>query len=93
MIDHAGYATASLLLAALEKTGGDSTYEKLRPAFLELSVDTIIGPVSFDRDGIAIANRYIYEVKKVNGEYIFQVIETIPKQMPIEPPPDKKLRD
>jgi len=69
-IDAHGYIDADLLLAALEKTGG---------AYRELSVDTINGLVSFDSDGIAIADRYIVEAREVNGEYVWEAISTIPQ--------------
>ena len=76
-IDAHGYIVTSMLLAALEKTGGDTTFETLQSAYREISFDTINGPVSIDSDGIAISNRYIVEARKVDGEYVWEAIATI----------------
>ena len=77
-IDAHGYIIISMLLTALEKTGGDTTFEKLQSAYREISFDTINGPASIDSDGIAISNRYLAEARKVDGEYVWEAISTFP---------------
>jgi branched-chain amino acid transport system substrate-binding protein len=78
-IDAHGYIVVSMLLTALEKTGGDATFEKLQSAYREISFDTINGPVSIDSDGIAVSNRYIVEAREVDGEYVWEAFATIPQ--------------
>lgn len=73
--DHANsYTATSIVLAALEATKGDTTYEKLKQAILGLRMETPQGPLSFTPSGIAITNRYICEARVVKGAYVWDPI-------------------
>jgi branched-chain amino acid transport system substrate-binding protein len=71
-----GYEAASIALAALEATGGDTTPEKLRRAILGLKLETPCGPVSFTPEGYAIRDYTIVQAKMVDGEYAWVPIYT-----------------
>jgi branched-chain amino acid transport system substrate-binding protein len=72
----AGYNVASIILAALEVTGGDTTHKRLREAILGLKIETPQGPLSFTPTGICVTNRYVGEARKVGGEYDWWPIKT-----------------
>ena len=78
-MDGFAYACMSIYLAGLEATGGDARLEVLRPAILKLNVDTPVGPVSFSSNGYALSNRYLAEVKVIDGEYVWEPFRTIEK--------------
>jgi branched-chain amino acid transport system substrate-binding protein len=67
------YDAASIAIAALEATGGDTDPEKLRKAIMNTKLDTPSGPLSLNRKGIGIRNMYAVEIKKVEGEYSWVV--------------------
>lgn len=60
------YAVGENILAALEDTGGDASVDALRDALDGKELDTIIGPASYDAEGIAASNRTV--VKSVKGD-------------------------
>ena len=70
------YAITLAILAALQATGGDDTYDKLWPALLKVNIDTPQGPLSISPEGIAVTNGYIAELKKKDGRYYWQAIKT-----------------
>ena len=70
------YSVTKAILAGLEATGGDDSFEKLRPAILKIKIDTPQGPLRFGPEGIAITNNYIAEVKKKNDQYYLDAIKT-----------------
>lgn len=74
----ATYTVASIVLAALETTKGDTTYENLNQTILNLKLDTPLGPLSFTPSGVAVTNRYIVEARKIDGEYVWEPIYTYP---------------
>ncbi len=75
--DHASsYVAASVVVAALEATGGNTNYKKLDKAINSLKMDTIQGPLYFTSDGIAVTNRYITVAKKENGRYFWDPVFT-----------------
>jgi len=63
------YTMAKVILAGLEATGGDDTFDKLWPAILALKIDTPQGPLSFTPEGVAITDMYVTQAEKVDGEY------------------------
>lgn len=63
------YTMAKVVLAGLEATGGDDSFDKLWPAILALEIDTPQGPLSFTPEGVAITNMYVTQAEKVDGEY------------------------
>jgi len=64
------YTLGKILLAALEATGGDESYEKLWPAILNVNIRSADGPVSFAPNGVAITDMYITTAEKENGKYV-----------------------
>jgi len=75
-VNTVGYITTSVLLAGLEATGGDDSFDKLHAAILGLKMDTPQGPLSFTPRGVAILNEYAVEMKNVNGAYAWVVMDT-----------------
>jgi branched-chain amino acid transport system substrate-binding protein len=65
--DGTNYLLFKTLLEGLKKTGGDAKLDKLRPAILGLSQDTIAGPVAWSKNGFALSNRYLATVTKAPG--------------------------
>ena len=63
------YTMAKVVLAGLEATGGDDSFDKLWPAILALEIDTPQGPLSFTPEGVAITDMYVTQAEKVDGEY------------------------
>jgi branched-chain amino acid transport system substrate-binding protein len=74
-----GYEAATIVLAALEATKGDTDPEKLRAAILKLKLDTPLGPVSFTPSGVAVRDTHIVEAKKVGDEYAWVSIKKYPQ--------------
>lgn len=75
------YVDTSIILAGLEATGGDASFDKLRPAILGLQIETPQGPTSFTPSGHAVVNRYILEVKYIDGRYVLDPIRMYPNQV------------
>lgn len=73
------YSITRALLAGLEATGGDDSFDKLWPAMLNVKIDTPQGPLSFGPEGVAITNGYIVEVAKKDGKYYLNPIKTYEK--------------
>ncbi|MGA2108767.1 MAG: ABC transporter substrate-binding protein [Syntrophorhabdales bacterium] len=72
-----GYADASVFLAALEKTKGDTSFDKLKKAIQELKMDTPQGPLSFDPNLVGRSNAHICDIQKVGGEWVWHTIKTV----------------
>jgi branched-chain amino acid transport system substrate-binding protein len=70
------YAITRAILAALESTGGDDSYDKLWPAMLKVKIETPQGPLSVSKEGIAITDGYIAELKKAGGKMYWDPIKT-----------------
>jgi branched-chain amino acid transport system substrate-binding protein len=64
------YTLGKIVLAGLEKTKGDDSYEKLWPAIVSLKIKSADGPVSFTSDGVAITNMYITTAEKKGDNYV-----------------------
>ena len=72
------YTLAKVILAALEATGGDDSYDKLWPAILKVKINSADGPVSFASNGVAITNMYVTTAIKENGKYVLSApLDTI----------------
>lgn len=80
------YVTFGTLLAGLQKDGGDPSLDKLRPAILGMTEDTVSGPVSFSKNGMALSNRYLSTVSQANGKYFWKTTRTFTK---VRDPRDK----
>ena len=70
------YAITKAILAALEMTGGDDSYDELWPALLKVKIETPQGPLSVSKEGVAITDGYIVELKKKDGKYYWDPIKT-----------------
>jgi branched-chain amino acid transport system substrate-binding protein len=63
------YTLTKVILAGLEKTGGDDSFDKLWPAVVSLKMNTPAGPLSFTPEGVAITNMYVTQAEKVGDKY------------------------
>ncbi len=73
------YAITRTILAALQATGGDDSFDKLWPALLNVKIHTPQGPLEVSPEGVALVNNYIAEVKKKDGTYYWDPIKTYEK--------------
>lgn len=73
---YAGYEAASIALAALQATGGDTDPNKLKQAILGVKMETPKGLVSFTPQGMGISDLYIFNVvKTAEGIYQYKPIK------------------
>jgi branched-chain amino acid transport system substrate-binding protein len=81
------YITVQTFLAAAEATGGDTSPAKLIPAWRNVKVTTPLGVLSFDKDGVAIGDLYVFEFEKdaATGVYYWEMVKSYP-QIPIRTP-------
>jgi len=70
------YAITRTILAALQATGGDDSYEKLWPALQKVKIDTPKGPLAVSPEGVALVDNYIVELKKKDGKFYWDPIKT-----------------
>jgi len=63
------YTLTKVILAGLEKTDGDVSFDKLFPAITSLKMNTPAGSLSFGPEGIAITPMYVTEAVKVGDVY------------------------
>jgi branched-chain amino acid transport system substrate-binding protein len=68
-----GMGAAQVAVAALEKTGGDTTPEKLREALME-PVDTVMGHIEFTKDRCGINPIHIV---KIQPDFSYKVLKSI----------------
>jgi branched-chain amino acid transport system substrate-binding protein len=78
MVHSTAYSVVSIYLAGLEATGGDASFDALRPAILGLQIDTPHGATSFSRSGFAVTPRYMVEAKIIEGLYVWEPFKTYP---------------
>ncbi|MBR0680451.1 ABC transporter substrate-binding protein [Roseomonas eburnea] len=76
-----GYACGQVLRAATERTGGDPTdWARTRQALFDAPVDTAFGRMPFDpRNGQAILDIHVHEVRSAPGGVINTVVHTYPQ--------------
>jgi branched-chain amino acid transport system substrate-binding protein len=70
----AAFATTQVALEALKKAGGDTSPQALRKALSEVSLNTVRGPISFNKDRVAVFTCFVVKVDKdlvprVVGQY------------------------
>ena len=70
------YIITLTILAALQATGGDDSYDKLWPALKKVKIDTPQGPLAVSKEGIALVDNYIVELKKKDGKFYWDPIKT-----------------
>ncbi len=73
-----GWAAAQVLEATLEGMEGEATPQKIAEALPEVSIEAPRGPLEFDDYGQAVYDVYIREVVERDGEYVNDVIDSIP---------------
>ncbi len=81
-----GFAAASAVVAALQKTGGSTDTEKLIAAMEGMSFDTPKGPMTFRKeDHQALQDMYAWRIKKdAKDNDVLELVATIPaKDMPL----------
>jgi len=71
----AAYATAQVALEAIRKAGGDTSPQAISKALAGVSLNTIRGPISFNKDRVAVFTCYIVKIGKdlvprVVGQYV-----------------------
>jgi branched-chain amino acid transport system substrate-binding protein len=70
------YEAASIFLAGVEKTKGDTSFEKLKSSILSLKLETPQGPMFFDSNGVGRSNTHVCDIQKVNGVWAWHNIRT-----------------
>ncbi len=74
------YVMAKVVLAGLDKTGGDVNVDKLYPTIIATKMDTPSGPLSWCKEGVAITDMYVTQAEKVGDKYeISAPIATVPQ--------------
>ncbi len=63
------YTLMKVMLAGLEGTGGDDSFDALWPVILDLELNTPAGPLSFSPEGCAITLGYVTQAEKVGNVY------------------------
>jgi branched-chain amino acid transport system substrate-binding protein len=82
----AGEVSYDMFLAAVKSTNGDTTPAKVNDALHKVKADTPAGTYSFNADGLAVGDLYIFEVVKLpNGTYDYGVKFKYP-QIPLDAP-------
>ena len=62
------YEQMSFLLAGLKATNGDTNPDVLLPAIRKQKLSLPCGTISYNPDGVAIGDKYIVKVEKVEGK-------------------------
>ena len=70
------YIITSMFLSALEKTKGETSFDKLKKAILSLKMDTPEGPMFIDPNMVVRANKHICDIEKVNGVWVWHTLKT-----------------
>ena len=71
-----GYDSASIVITALEATGGDTSYAKLKDALYATKMSTPYGPRWFNSDRIGLSVPRAIKVEKQANEYVPKVVKT-----------------
>jgi branched-chain amino acid transport system substrate-binding protein len=71
-----GYEIASVFLAAVQATGGDTTPEVINDAIRKVKIDLPSGMTSFTDDGVGIGDLHILQAQKVGGNVVWESIFT-----------------
>jgi len=74
-LENNSYCVAKAILTGLEATGGDDSFDKLRPAVLASKIDTPQGPLAWTKSGIGLCNGYIAQAKLKDGTWIWDPIK------------------
>ncbi len=71
-----GYDTATIIISALEATGGDTSPKKLRDAIYATKIDTPYGPRWFNSDRIGLSVPRVVKTEKTADGYLPKVVKT-----------------
>jgi branched-chain amino acid transport system substrate-binding protein len=88
-----GYDAASVAVAALEATKGDTTPDKLKKAIGAVKIDLPTGPFSFSPSRYGMRSIYMLKAEMVGGKPQWKIIKKYaaePEKLPI-PPSSKKM--
>jgi len=67
------YTVMHVIVDGVEASGGDTSLEGLRSALSGLPLDTVIGPATYDADGIASSNRTVVTAAQADdGTYVWE---------------------
>jgi len=75
-LSYGGYTTVQMALAALEKTGDDTSPEAIAKALDAIEFQAMLGTIRFGEARIGTTNNVTYKHAKVNGQIVPQVIGT-----------------
>ncbi|UCF08313.1 MAG: ABC transporter substrate-binding protein, partial [Thermoplasmata archaeon] len=78
-LENNSYCITKTILAGLEATKGDESFDKLWPEVVKVKLNTPQGPLSYTPDGVAITDGYIVEAKVVDGRYVWDPIKVYPQ--------------
>jgi len=70
-----GYSLTKLVLAGLEATGGDDSFDKLLPAIKKIKLKTPQGSLSLTDKGVGIIDVYITKADKRDGQYMLEPLK------------------
>lgn len=71
------YTVMKVIAAGAAASGGDTSVEALRTALSGMALDTVIGPATYDANGIASSNRTVVKAAKADdGTYIWEPVKT-----------------
>jgi branched-chain amino acid transport system substrate-binding protein len=71
------YTVMNVILEGVAASDGDTSLEGLRTALSGLALDTVIGPASYDADGIASSNRTVVLAAEADdGTYVWDPVKT-----------------
>lgn len=79
------YITVQTFLAAAKATNGDVKPSTLIPAWRKIKIETPLGTVSFDKDGCAIEDLYVFVFAKDGANYYWKEVAAYP-QMDVRVP-------
>lgn len=69
------YCITKAILAGLKVTGGDESFDKLKPAILKIKLQTPQGPLSWSKRGVAITDCYIARATFKDGHWFWDPIK------------------
>jgi branched-chain amino acid transport system substrate-binding protein len=71
------YTVMQAIIAGAEASGGDVSLDGLRQALAGLELDTVIGPATYNADGIASSNRTIVQAAEgADGTFVWEPLKT-----------------
>jgi len=75
-VNEAAYTSTSMFLEAVKATGGDTSHDAIINALHKVKAETPSGPVSYNSQGLGIANLYIVSPAKIADTYTWVPVYT-----------------